>query len=174
MNIIFDTDTSLEFPSEEFETIVKDIVSYTIDRFDIPYECQISFTFTDNKGIAVINKDFRDIDSPTDVLSFPMLEYDEPGKLDDIISDDPDYFDPDVFDPDTGELILGDIVISVEKAKAQALEYGHSIKREIAFLTAHSMLHLLGYDHMTDEERVVMEELQEAILNEKGYTRDYE
>ncbi len=169
MNIIFDTDTSMEFPEEEFEAIAKDIASYTAERFKIPYECQLSFTFTDDKGIAEINKEFRNIDSATDVLSFPMLEPSEPGDITGITEDDPDYFDPD-----TGELLLGDIVISVERAYAQASEYGHSIKREIAFLTAHSMLHLLGYDHMTDDERVIMEDLQEAILNEKGYFRENE
>ena len=169
MNIIFNTETSKDFPSEEFEAIAADIASYTAERFDVPYECQLSFTFTDDEGIAVMNKEFRNIDSATDVLSFPMLEPDEPGKITGISENDPEYFDPD-----TGELLLGDIVISVERAYAQASEYGHSIKREIAFLTAHSMLHLLGYDHMTDEERVVMEELQEAILNEKGYFREHE
>ena len=76
------------------------------------------------------------------------------------------------FNPETGELLLGDIVISIERAKEQAEEYGHSLKREICFLTAHSMLHLMGYDHMEDEERVIMEQKQEQILNALGITRD--
>ncbi|MCR5148712.1 MAG: rRNA maturation RNase YbeY, partial [Eubacterium sp.] len=121
------------------------------------------------EGIRIINKENRDIDKPTDVLSFPMLDYNEPADFS--LAEDNTY---DYFDAETGNLLLGDIVISLDKVYSQAEEYGHSPKREIAFLTAHSMLHLFGYDHMEEEERKVMEELQEEILTQKGYSRDYE
>jgi len=97
-----------------------------------------------------------------------MVDFELPGDLS-VAEKNPEEY----FNPDTGELLLGDIIISLERAEAQAEEYGHSLKREIAFLTAHSMLHLFGYDHMTDEERIQMEEMQEEILERKGYTRDY-
>ena len=102
-----------------------------------------------------MNLEHRGIDRATDVLSFPMLEFDHPGDFSII-----DEETADVFDPESGELMLGDIVISVDKVLEQAQEYGHSPKREYAFLIAHSMLHLCGYDHMDDEERKVMEEKQ--------------
>ena len=124
------------------------------ELFDGPAE--VSVTFTDDVHIRELNKQYRDIDKSTDVLSFPLGEN---GEYD--------------INHDTGAKILGDIVISIDHAEAQAEEYGHSLKREIAFLTAHSMLHLFGYDHMTDEERIQMEEMQEEILERKGYTRDY-
>jgi len=103
------------------------------------------------------------------VLSFPLLEY--PAPADFSFLEDAGV---DAFEPDSGELLLGDIVISLDRAMEQAGEYGHSLKREVAFLTAHSMLHLFGYDHVEDEERSVMEKMQEEILEQKGYTRDYE
>jgi probable rRNA maturation factor len=94
-----------------------------------------------------------------------MLEFGTPGDFETIS-------DSDIVDPDTDEIMLGDIVISLEKVVSQALEYGHSKDRELAFLVAHSMLHLMGYDHMNDEERVDMEKRQEDILESAGYTRD--
>ena len=103
-----------------------------------PFEAEINLTLTDNDGIHAINKEYRDIDAPTDVLSFPMLSYESAGdfsKLED------DY--DDNFNPDTGEIMLGDIIISVDKVKEQAKSYGHSEKREYAFLILHSMLHYL-------------------------------
>ena len=105
-----------------------------------------------------MNREFRGIDRPTDVLSFPMIEYQKPGVFDFLEER------PDCFDPESGRLMLGDIVISKEKVLSQAEEYGHGVKREYAFLVVHSILHLSGYDHMEDGERRVMEELQEKIL----------
>ena len=119
-----------------------------------------------NNEIHRINLEQRGIDRPTDVLSFPMVEYEKPGCFDGLEED------PAAFHPDSGELMLGDIVISMDKAKEQAEAYGHSLEREYAFLIAHSMLHLFGYDHMEDEERAVMEEKQEEILQLVHYTRD--
>ena len=113
-----------------------------------------------------MNLEHRQIDRPTDVLSFPMLEYETPGDFSFLEEDG-----EDCFDPDTGELLLGDIVISADKVMEQAEEYGHSVKREYAFLITHSMLHLMGYDHMMEEDAKEMEYLQEEILKELGIGR---
>lgn len=143
----------------DYESLLKKVVEACLDYEDCPYETEISILLTDNVEIQQINKEFREIDSPTDVLSFPTIEYDIPGDFSDL-----ENTCPDCFHPETGELILGDIVISVEKAIGQALEYCHSVEREIAFLTAHSMFHLFGYDHMEEEERTQMEEKQNQVL----------
>ena len=136
-----------------------------LDYENCPYESQIELLLTNNDEIRRINNEFRGIDHPTDVLSFPMIDYESPADFSSLEEDDSN------FDPETGELILGDIVISKEKVIAQAEEYGHSVKREFAFLIAHSMLHLLGYDHMEEEERLVMEEKQRSILENLGIER---
>lgn len=117
---------------------------------------QVSMIFVDNEKIREINRIHRGIDRPTDVLSFPMLDDDE--------AYDEENFEE--LDMDTGEVILGDIVISVERAFEQSIEYGHSLEREIAFLTVHGILHLLGYDHETDDERKLMREREESILEQ--------
>ena len=121
---------------------------------------------TDNEGIHQINLDTRGIDAPTDVLSFPMCDFSVPGDFSHLEECPEEYFNPD-----TGELMLGDIVISVDKVEEQAEKYGHSQTRELAFLTAHSMLHLSGYDHMEEEERLEMERMQREILERRGYRR---
>ena len=116
-----------------------------------PYDAQVNLVLTDNEEIERVNTEFRDIARPTDVLSFPMIPFETPAGYD-IVEEDESYFDLD-----TDELLLGDIMISVDKVFAQAEEYGHSVTREFCFLVAHSMLHLLGYDHMTPGEAAVME-----------------
>ncbi len=136
-----------------------------LDYENCPYESQVELLLTNNDEIQRINNEFRGIDRPTDVLSFPMIEYESPADFSSLEEDDSN------FDPETGELILGNIVISKEKVLAQAEEYGHSVKREFAFLIAHSMLHLLGYDHMEEDERLVMEEKQRSILANLGIER---
>lgn len=136
-----------------------------LDYENCPYESQVELLLTNNDEIQRINNEFRGIDRPTDVLSFPMIEYESPADFSSLEEDDSN------FDPETGELILGNIVISKEKVLAQAEEYGHSVKREFAFLIAHSMLHLLGYDHMEEDERLVMEEKQRSILENLGIER---
>ena len=119
-------------------------------------------TLTDNAAIQALNLEQRGIDAPTDVLSFPMLEFDENGNCLD-----------NAFDFDGDFVVLGDIVISCERALAQAEEYGHSFRREIAFLTVHSLLHLLGYDHVDNPEgERQMRTKQNEILNKLGVTRD--
>ena len=168
MNICISNDSDLKLP-DRYEDIVRDIICASIEYVGCPYECEVSVTFTDNEGIRMINKETRDIDSPTDVLSFPMIDYENPADFN-VVDQCPDLY----INLESDDLMLGDIVISLEKVEEQAEEYGHSVFREVAFLTAHSMLHLFGYDHIDDEDREVMEAKQTEILNMKGYTRDYE
>ncbi len=163
INIDFETEKRLQL---DWEAIIRDIVEAAVDYENCPYECEVSVLITDNAGIQEINRDMRQIDAPTDVLSFPMAEYVSPADFDAL-----DEEDPSLFDPDTGEFLLGDIVLNQDRIESQAREYGHAEKRELAFLVAHSMLHLFGYDHMEDEERLEMERRQEEILTGKGYTR---
>ncbi|MCR5670515.1 MAG: rRNA maturation RNase YbeY [Butyrivibrio sp.] len=132
------------------------------------YDVEISLTITDDEGIREINSEFREIDSPTDVLSFPGVSYDEPGDFNVFESDQK----IDIVNPDTGNIMFGDIVINENRVRSQAKEYGHSEKREFAFLVAHSMLHLCGYDHMEADEAAVMEEKQRKVLDKLGITRD--
>jgi len=143
----------------DYETLAKDVISFTMEHEHFPFEAEISLTLTDNEGIWKVNKEFREIDRPTDVLSFPMLEYDVPEDFSQIENQT-----EDCFNPDTGEILLGDIIISVDKVREQAEEYGHSMQREFAFLIVHSMLHLFGYDHMEEQEAAVMEGKQREIL----------
>ena len=149
-----------------YAELAQRVVDHCLDYASFPYEAEVNLTLTDNDGIHQINKEFRNIDRPTDVLSFPMLDYDTPGDfsfLDDEDSDD--------FNPDTGEALLGDIIISVDKVFEQAENYGHSVEREFAFLITHSMLHLFGYDHMEENEAKVMEEKQKEILQQMNILR---
>ena len=159
-----ETDVTFDFDIQE---IVEAVAMEILDTEECPYESQVNVLLTDNEGIHAFNKEYRQIDRETDVLSFPNLDYANPGDFE--IDED---MEADYFDPDTGELILGDIIISVEKVAEQAGNYGHSQKREFAFLVAHSMLHLCGYDHMEPEEAAVMERKQEAALTKLGITRD--
>ncbi len=122
-----------------------------------PYEAEVGVTLVDAARIREMNREYRHIDRPTDVLSFPMLEYAAPEDFSHVTDDD--------FNPDSGELILGDIVLCAEKIKEQAAEYGHSELREFAFLIVHSMLHLFGYDHESDAEREAMEQRQREIMD---------
>lgn len=165
MTLNFEEEVTVPFDFE-YESLAKEVISFTLDHENFPYESEVNLTLTDNDGIHEINKMYRQIDRPTDVLSFPMLSYEAAGdfsKLED------DY--DDNFNPDTGEIMLGDIVISVDKVLEQAESYGHTPRREYAFLIVHSMLHLFGYDHMTPEEVVQMEAKQRQILEEMNITR---
>ena len=130
-----------------------------------PYEAEVSLLLTTNEEIHRMNLEFRDVDRPTDVLSFPMIDFAVPGNFDGLEERE------DCFDPETGELSLGDIVISKEKVLSQAEAYGHSVLREYAFLIVHSVLHLTGYDHMEPSERSVMEEQQRRIMEALNISR---
>lgn len=147
--------------TDELETVIQQAVSVTLDTIggkDTDFE--VSILITDDEGIHEINREHRDIDSPTDVLSFPILEFDEDG----VMLEESGNFDGDY-------LLLGDIVISLERAKAQAEEYGHSLKREVGFLAVHSTLHLLGFDHMEEPFTTVMRTQEKEILEKMGLTR---
>ena len=136
------------------------VIEAVLDQEKFPFEAEVDLTLTDNASIRQINAEFRKIDRATDVLSFPMFEYASPGDFS-VLEQRADT----CVNPDTGEVLLGDIVISVEKVREQAEMYGHSQKREYAFLITHSMLHLLGYDHMEPREAAVMEARQKVILD---------
>lgn len=154
---------SFDFDFEEIAAMVADAV---LDQEHCPYEAQISLVLTDDEQIQATNREFRKIDRPTDVLSFPMVDFSSPADYSILEEDD------SLFHPETGELLLGDIMISIPRVIAQADEYGHSTRREYAFLIAHSMLHLLGYDHMEEDERKVMEEKQKQILQQLHIERE--
>lgn len=168
MSVYFENEVEDRLPNN-YESIVQDIVLAALDYLKCPYECEVNVIFTDDEGIQSINKEYRHIDSPTDVLSFPLIEYQEVGNFNGLEDNAFDYFNQD-----SGELMLGDIILNIDRIKKQAEEFGHTRRREVAFLTAHSMLHLAGYDHIEEEDRINMERIQEEILTQKGYTRDNE
>ena len=138
----------------DYEKVAEAVVSASLEHESFPYEAEVNLTLTDNEGIHAINKEYRQIDRPTDVLSFALNEGDEP-----IIKGGPAIN------------VLGDIVISVEKAAEQAEEYGHGIRREIAFLVTHGMLHLLGYDHIKEEDRIKMRKEEDFVMEKIGILR---
>ena len=154
--IHFTNEQEIENVTAELRCLVKAAVYAALAYEDFRRSAEISVTFTDNEGIREINREHREIDAPTDVLSFPILGDDEDGDT----------------NPGTGAVILGDIVLSLERAREQAAEFGHSFTREVAFLTVHSVLHLLGYDHVnSEEEDREMRARQHAILDYMGITR---
>ena len=168
MNFYVENETEQKF---EFDTedLVQKVCSKVLELEECPFDnISVNVLITDNEGIRGFNNEFRNIDRETDVLSFPNLEFQVPGVFD-LGSEEADYIDPE-----TGDIVLGDIILSKDRILSQAAEYGHSVKREFAFLVAHSMLHLCGYDHMTEEEAGIMEKRQENALNELGITRSYE
>ena len=129
--------------------IIGDVVTGTLEYMKFKKEAEVSVSVVDGEHIKELNRDFRNIDRVTDVLSFPIGDK----------------------NPETGEIVLGDIVLCAEKVISQAQEFGHTRKRELAFLTCHSMLHLLGYDHIEEDDRIEMENLQRKILERIGYKR---
>ena len=166
MTSYVENETEMTFPFDCRE-ILESVMEEVLTSENCPYEAQVNLLITDNDGIQEYNRQFRDKDMPTDVLSFPMIPF--RAEADFSVAEEAEA---DYFDPDSGELILGDIIISAERVFQQAESFGHSPKREFAFLTAHSLLHLCGYDHMVPEEAAVMEKKQEAVLEKLGITRD--
>ena len=167
MTFYVDNETDFEFDFDT-EKLLKELTEAVLKAENVPFkDVSVNLSFSTEETIQETNKEFRGIDKVTDVLSFPALDLVAPGDLTGIEEGDPSYFDPE-----TGELILGDIQICVKRVCEQAEEYGHSLKREVAFLITHSLLHLLGYDHMEDEERLVMEDKQKKILESLGITRE--
>lgn len=153
--------------TDEFVNKITEVCNLALkeENMDIPY--QISLLFVDNSEIKEINNETRNIDRETDVLSFPMLDFEEGKVYKDIYVD----FEFDETFKDGEELILGDMVLSLEKALEQSQEYGHSYEREVSYLVVHSILHLLGYDHMVDEDKVKMRAREEEILNKLDIRR---
>ena len=153
---------SIDFSNEQEQTfdfdflkVAEDVMETVLDQEGCPYESQVCLVLTDNETIHKTNLEYRQIDRATDVLSFPAQEL------------VPEHFDPDAVqaDPDSGCLPLGDMVLSQERAAAQAQEFGHSLKHEMAYLTAHSVLHLLGYDHMDEgPEKRRMRAKEKAVM----------
>ena len=165
MTIQVEEETKARFDFD-YRRLAEEVISFALEHEQFPYEAEVNLTLTDNASIQQINREFRQMDAPTDVLSFPLLLLPAAGDFS-CIEDAPE----DNFNPDTGEALLGDIIISVPKVTEQAFAYGHSKKREFAFLIVHSVLHLLGYDHMTPEDAAFMEKKQESILNAMGILR---
>lgn len=165
MTITIECETAVPF-FVDYKPLIQKVVEAAIEYEACPYEAEVNVILTDNAAIRRINFEQRKMDCPTDVLSFPMQEYAVPADF--------SQFEEqvaDAFHPETGELLLGDIVLSVEKVIEQAEKYGHSAERELGFLVAHSMLHLFGYDHIKDEEAKKMEKKQEEILQGIGLVR---
>lgn len=155
--IYFSNEKNKEKVTPELRCLVKVAIYAALDYEDFKKSAEISVTFTDNDGIRQINREQREVDAPTDVLSFPIMS-DEDSDAD--------------TDRSNGAVMLGDIVLNLERARAQAAEFGHSYTREVAFLTVHSVLHLLGYDHLTSEEADHdMRARQDAVLEIMGITR---
>lgn len=138
---------------EDIEQLIEDCAKAALEEEEIADDAELSVTFTDNEDIRRLNAEYREIDRETDVLSFPLG-----GEEFEV-------------NPDTDAILLGDIVISLEKALSQSEEYGHSFRREVAFLLTHSLFHLLGYDHETPDEEREMFEKQEKVLLKLGITR---
>ncbi len=159
MTIYVEEETKIPF-SFDYKALIESVINETLEEAGCPYEAEVNVLLTDDASIREINKESRGIDAPTDVLSFPLAEYSTPADFDTLEENQ-----PEVFHPDTGELLLGDIVISVERVLAQAESFGHSVPRELGFLTAHSVLHLCGFDHMEEAERAVMENKQREVMD---------
>lgn len=157
MTLIYEEEGELLLPLE-CQELAKEVILTCVDALECPYETEVSLLLTTDEEIHALNKKFRGIDRATDVLSFPMADYEVPGDFTTLEEQ------ADAFNPETGELLLGDIVISKDRVLSQAEEYGHSVKREYAFLIAHSMLHLFGYDHIDEKDRCIMEQKQKDIM----------
>lgn len=165
MTLIFCNESGQNLSFNEEKT-AESVINAALEYIKCPYEAQINLILTNNQGIHKVNQEYRKIDKETDVLSFPAIEYEKAGDFSSVEDKDEN------FDLESGELILGDMMISIDKVLSQAEEYNHSPLREYAFLIAHSMLHLFGFDHMDDDEAKQMEKFQEEILEELGITRN--
>ncbi len=166
MSFYADNEFEKGFPFD-IDEIIGRVIDCVLKTLDIDVKVSVNILITDNAGIRTFNRDYRDIDSETDVLSFPAVDYEAPGDLSIALSDKCSYFDPD-----TDELMLGDVIINGDRVYSQADEFGHSYLREFAFLLTHSMLHLFGFDHIEKEDEEEMFPLQERIMETLGITRD--
>lgn len=166
MNIYLEDEYDFFAGNQDILNNVEKVIKECLKQEDAFKDVEISLTVVDKEEIRQINKEHRDIDKSTDVLSFPQIEAELESGI------DWDNLDKTMYmNLDTEDIMLGDIVLCHEVAKEQAKEYGHSLNREVCFLVAHSMFHLLGYDHMTEEEEKVMISKQEKVLSSLGITR---
>ena len=150
--------------TQAYEALLRRVIPAALAAEGVEFPCEVDILFTDDTGIQEINREQRGVDRPTDVLSFPMFEL-TPGVV-------PTMQDVEA-DPETGLVPLGDMVLSVERAQAQGEEYGHGSERELAYLAVHSILHLLGYDHLDEGPmKAQMRAREEAILSKLGITRE--
>ncbi|MDO4534258.1 MAG: rRNA maturation RNase YbeY [Clostridium perfringens] len=154
--------------SDSLTSHLEKVIYFVLKEESVKEECEISLVFVDNHEIKDINRETRNIDKATDVLSFPMLDYEKGKVYKDLYLDF--KFDSIFFDD--GKLVLGDIVISLEKSLEQSIEFNHSFFRETSYLVIHSVLHLLGYDHMEEDEKKVMREREEVILEKLNIPRE--
>ncbi|MBE6679356.1 MAG: rRNA maturation RNase YbeY [Ruminococcaceae bacterium] len=153
LNIIAENEQSKFEITDELSTLIHNAIYKAICMENIDFDCSVSLTYTDNDGIRELNREYRNKDSATDVLSFPMF----------------DILNEEIYVLDGAAAELGDIVISLERAAEQAEEFGHSFEREVAFLSVHSVLHLLGYDHeISEDEDRIMREKQRAVMSALG------
>lgn len=162
-------DNVIEFnPDFDIEEIAEKVVNKVMEAEGVDTEVEVDILITDEEEIKEYNNEYRDIDRATDVLSFPNLEWEVPGDFKNACENPANTM---CINPETDLLLLGEICLCKERIEAQALEYGHSVLREYAFLIAHSCLHLLGYDHMEEEEAKIMEGKQAQYLEELGISR---
>lgn len=159
MNLYLEDDYEFFEKQEGLLETVKAVINQCLEIEKVPYEAEISLTVVDKEEIQEINREHREIDKPTDVLSFPQIDPISNGVIDWKNLDE-----ASIMNYDTKDILLGDIVLCYEVAKEQAEEYGHTLKREVCFLVAHSMFHLLGYDHMNDSDEKLMISKQEEVL----------
>ena len=152
----------------DLEKSIRESIMHTLKNQKFNHEVEVNVLLVDNEAIRSINQETRNIDSETDVLSFPMIDYEEGKTYKDLYLKH--KFGPEYYDGD--DLVIGDVVISMEKAKEQAVDFGHSLKREVCYLTVHSILHLLGYDHMEEEDKTKMRAVEEEILGALEITRE--
>lgn len=149
-------------------SLAKQVISYALKKFNCKEKAEVSLYIVSEAYIKEVNKENRGIDKVTDVLSFPNLEFDEPGDLS-FTEDEASFYE--YHDPESNNLILGDIIICKKRMEEQAISYEHGNKREFAFLVIHSILHLLGFDHIEEDDRVLMEDKQKEILDELDIKR---
>lgn len=153
---------------DKFINEIEALIDYALKEEKVTLDYEVSIIFVDNEEIKRLNSEFRNIDRVTDVLSFPMLDYPEGRLYKDVY---PDFqFDDSYLDE--GKLVLGDIALCLERTEEQRIEYGHSFNREACYLLTHSILHLLGYDHMEENQKKVMRSREEEILNKFNLSRD--
>ncbi|MCJ7688349.1 MAG: rRNA maturation RNase YbeY [Clostridiaceae bacterium] len=153
--------------TQELEAVIKSVIEYTLSEEKLLVDNEVSVIFINNEEIREINLKHRGIDEVTDVLSFPMLHYPENKVFKDVYVNY-EFDQNDLYD---GKLVVGDVALSLEKAKQQSEEFGHSFTRECAYLTVHSILHLLGYDHIGEEQKIVMRKREEEILGTFNISR---